>query len=273
MTKPRVGFIGLGSQGAPMARRIVEEGFPLSIWARRPDSVAPFADTAAAIAASPADLAERSDIVCLCVVADSDVEDVLRRDDGVFAGMARGGIVVVHSTIDPDSCARLAAHGAAQGIALIDAPVSGGGIAAAERRLLMMVGGNDQAVAVCRPVFESFANPIVHLGPVGSGQVAKLMNNLVFTAHIAVAAETFALAEGLGVSRAAMNEVLARGSGASFAASVVGASGSVGLAGAAPLLRKDLDTILDLARRRAVHGADVLASLAEAALDGLVPGP
>lgn len=84
----RVGFIGLGSQGGPMARRIVEDGYPLTLWARRPASLEPFADTTAKVAATPADLGASSDVVCLCVVGDADVEDVLLRPDGVLAGMS-----------------------------------------------------------------------------------------------------------------------------------------------------------------------------------------
>ena len=91
----RVGFIGLGSQGAPMARRIVDGGYDLTLWARRAASLEPYADTAAAVAATPAELGAASDLVCLCVVGDDDVRQVLHGDDGVLAGMARGGIVAV----------------------------------------------------------------------------------------------------------------------------------------------------------------------------------
>jgi 3-hydroxyisobutyrate dehydrogenase len=250
-----------------MARRIVDAGFPLALWARRQATLEPFLETAATIAVSPADVGARSDVVAVCVVADADVEQVLLGDEGVIAGMAPGGVLVIHSTIDPDTCRRLAADAAVRGLRLVDAPVSGGGVAAAERRLLVMVGGEDDAVSRCQPVFETFAGAIVHLGPVGSGQIAKLLNNLVFTAQIAVAVDTFAFAERLGLDRAAMTEVLAKGSGASFAASVIGRSGSAaGLRGAATLLRKDVDIVRDVANRRHVAPAEVLSPLAESAL-------
>ena len=102
MTK--VGFIGLGSQGGPMARRIVESGFPLTMWARRPESLEPYADTAASVASTPAEVGAASDVVGICVVGDADVEDVLLRPDGVLAGMPAGGVVAIHSTIHPDTC-------------------------------------------------------------------------------------------------------------------------------------------------------------------------
>jgi 3-hydroxyisobutyrate dehydrogenase len=268
MTKPHVGFIGLGSQGGPMARRIVEDGYPLAIWARRPETVTPFADTAATVVATPADLGAASQIVGICVVADPDVEDVLLRRDGLLAGMAAGGVVAVHSTIHPGTCRRLAEEAGARGVALVDAPVSGGGIAAAERRLLVMAGGAEEAVARCRPVFETFADPILHLGVIGSGQVAKVLNNVVFTAQIAVALDTFAFGDALGVDRGALAEVLAHGSGGSRVADIMAASGfnTAGLQKAVPLLRKDVDIALDLAKVGGAAPPPVLAELAETAL-------
>jgi 3-hydroxyisobutyrate dehydrogenase-like beta-hydroxyacid dehydrogenase len=269
MGKPRVGFIGLGSQGGGMARRIVDDGFRLTIWARRPQTLEPFADSAATVATSPADLGAKSDIVGICVVNDADVDDVLCRDDGVLAGMAPGGVVAIHSTVHPDTCRRLADVAAARDIAIVDAPVSGGGGAATERRLLVMVGGEAEDVERCRPVFETYANPIIHLGPIGSGEVAKALNNLVFTAQLAMAEDTFAFAERLGVERAAMAAVLSSGSGASFGASVLGGGPIANMRGAAPLLRKDVDIAFDVARQRDVERAEKLAMLAESALDAL----
>ena len=102
----RVGFIGLGSQGAPMARRIVDAGHPLAIWARRPETLQPFADTAATVARTPAELAANSELVCLCVVNDADVESVIMRDDGVLAGLAAGGVIAIHATVQQVSIAR-----------------------------------------------------------------------------------------------------------------------------------------------------------------------
>src|SRR5580658_928306 len=104
----RVGWIGLGSQGGPMARRVAEAGFPLSIWARHPAAVEAFADTGATVAGSPAELGVASDIVGICVVADADVEAVLLGDDGLLAGLVPGAVVMIHSTIHPDTCTRLA---------------------------------------------------------------------------------------------------------------------------------------------------------------------
>jgi 3-hydroxyisobutyrate dehydrogenase-like beta-hydroxyacid dehydrogenase len=251
-----------------MARRIVDRGFPLTLWARRRESYEPYARTAAAYADTPTALGAASDVMGICVVADADVEQVLTGPDGVLDGMAPGGIVAVHSTIHPDTCRRLAAVAAAKGISLIDAPVSGGGEAAAEGRLTVMVGGPEEAYAVARPVLETFGNLIVHLGPVGAGQVVKVINNLLMTAHAAIACQAYDLADGLGIDKAALAQVLGQGSGGSAAIGLVARSGygvqrMAPVAG--PLLRKDVDILCDLADR-ADAPVGVLVDLADIAL-------
>ncbi len=269
MSGLRVGFIGLGSQGGGMARRIVEDGYPLTIWARRPETLEPFADTAATPVATPADVGRASDIVGVCVVTDVDVDDVVRGPDGLLAGMAAGGVIAIHSTIHPDTCRRLATAAAEHGVTLIDAPVSGGGQAATERRLLVMVGGPADVVARCRPVFETYGNPVIRMGDVGAGEVAKVLNNLVFTAQVGLALDTYALAADLGVEREAAAAVLAHGSAGSRAAAIMAASSFdiAGVRGAAPLLRKDVAIALDLARRAGAAPTTVLADVAHATLE------
>jgi len=130
---PKVGFIGLGSQGGPMARQIIDAGFRTTLWARRPESLEPFADTAARVADTPKILGADSDIVGICVRADADVVAVVSGPHGVLSGMAPDGVIMVHSTTHPDTCRRLAETAADRGVSLIDAPVSGGGQRAAER--------------------------------------------------------------------------------------------------------------------------------------------
>jgi 3-hydroxyisobutyrate dehydrogenase len=244
---PRVGFIGLGNQGGPMARRIIEAGYPVTLWARRPATLEPFANTAAKTADSPAELAAASDLVCVCVVADADTEEVV---DAVLGGLAAGGVIAVHSTVHPDTCRRLASRAATRGVRLIDAPVSGGGPAAEAGRLLVMTGGDEAAVDFCHPVFASFANPVVYLGPVGSGQVTKLLNNAAFTAHLGIAASLFALGRSLGVDPLRLADVISHGSGNSFALERVASAGATldRIAGhAGLLLRKDVALVNDLA--------------------------
>jgi 3-hydroxyisobutyrate dehydrogenase len=264
----RVGFIGLGSQGGPMARAIVDGGYDMTLWARRPASLEPYADTAAKAVGSPAELGAASDLACVCVVADADVEEVLCGDTGVLAGMAEGGIVAIHSTVHPATCRRLAETAAACGVSVIDAPVSGGAPAVAEKRLLVMAGGDPEVVDRCRPVFETYANPIVHLGDLGSGQVAKLLNNLMFTANVATAKTTLELGEALGVSATSLADVLARGSGNSAALNSIAAmDGSLEVLSqvAGALLQKDVRLVVDIAEKGGASPGAVLEA-ADAAL-------
>jgi 3-hydroxyisobutyrate dehydrogenase len=246
----RVGFIGLGSQGRPMARRIVDGGYETTLWARREASLEPYADTAAKTAGSPAELAAASDLVCLCVVGDDDIRQVLYGETGVLAGLASGAIVAIHSTVHPDTCREVAETAAKQGVSVIDAPVSGGGPAVEQGKLLVMVGGEDDVVERCRPVFATYADPIIHLGPLGSGQVAKILNNLLFSANLGSAISTLELGESLGVPRDRLCEVLNGGSAVSKALGSIAVFGGT-LEGLAPiagaLLQKDVRHAASLA--------------------------
>jgi 3-hydroxyisobutyrate dehydrogenase len=246
----RVGFIGLGSQGGPMARRIVDGGYPLTLWARRPESLEPYADTEAKFAATPAELGAASDLVCLCVVGDDDVRQVLAGDTGVLAGLAEGGIIAIHSTVHPDTCREIAELAAQKGVSVIDAPVSGGAPAVAEGTLMVMVGGQDEVVEKVRPVFATYSDAIVHLGELGSGQVAKILNNLLFSANLGAAMSTLELGDALGIARDRLCEVLHRGSATSKAVGSITMFGG-SLEGLAPiagaLLQKDVRHAASLA--------------------------
>jgi 3-hydroxyisobutyrate dehydrogenase-like beta-hydroxyacid dehydrogenase len=264
----RVGFIGLGSQGGPMARRIIDAGYPVTLWARRPATLEPFAGLPADVAASPAELGKASDLVCVCVVSDADVEEVLTGDHGVLTGLGSGGVVAVHSTIHPHTCQRLADKGAIQGVRLIDAPVSGGGGAAAEGRLLVMAGGEADIVELCRPVFATYGDPVVHLGPLGSGQMTKLLNNLLFTANLGTAASTLSLGQAFGIDPRRLADVISHGSGSSFALERIAAAGGTVdriAAHAAPLLQKDVRLVAEVATAASAPTGAILAA-ADAAL-------
>ncbi len=247
----RVGFIGLGSQGGPMARAIAEGGFPTTLWARRPASLEPYADTAATYADSPAELAAGVDVVCLCVVGDDDVRGLAYGDDGLLAHMSPGSTLVIHSTIHPDTCREVAEKAAVKDISVVDAPVSGGAPAVEAKQLLVMAGGDEADIERCRPVFETYADPIVHLGPLGAGQVTKILNNLLFSANLGSAISLLELGESLGVPRDRMCEVITRGSANSKAVGSIAVFGGTldnlaPIAGA--LLQKDVRLAADLAR-------------------------
>lgn len=259
----RVGFIGLGSQGAPMARRIIEAGHPVTLWARRPETLEPFEGTAASVVETRTELGASCDVLCVCVVDTAGIDEVLSGPEGALATLAPGSVLVIHSTVDPATCIRLQTENPS--IQVLDAPVSGGGAKAAVGELVVMVGGPSEAYERCRPVFESYADPLVHVGELGRGQAAKLLNNVVFTAQLALAEETFELARQGGLDPSAVATILAASSGRSYAAELVGAG--LGLDAiaptAGPLLAKDvaiLAATLDLA------GSTLLAT-ADAALD------
>jgi 3-hydroxyisobutyrate dehydrogenase-like beta-hydroxyacid dehydrogenase len=207
------GFIGLGSQGGPMAQCMIDAGFPTMLWARRPESLAPFANTPAKTAATLAELGAACEHIGICVVDDA---SVIATCEALLPAMRPGSRVVIHSTILPETCISLAARFAERGIALIDAPVSGGGQGATARTLTVMVGGEAEAVAAARPVFESFAGLIIHLGPVGAGQNAKLVNNTLMAANMALADAALRVGGALNIDRAALIELIKVSTGRSF---------------------------------------------------------
>jgi 3-hydroxyisobutyrate dehydrogenase-like beta-hydroxyacid dehydrogenase len=207
------GFIGLGSQGAPMARRMIAAGYPVTLWARRPETLEPFAGSGARFASGLAELAAAVEHVGICVVDDAGVQQVC---DQLIPAMRPGGRIAIHSTIHPDTCKALAKQAAERGLWLIDAPVSGGQPAAEAGTLTVMVGGEAEAVAQARPVFEAFGSLIVHLGEVGAGQNAKLVNNALMAANMAVAHHALTASAALGIDRAALVELVKASSGRSY---------------------------------------------------------
>jgi 3-hydroxyisobutyrate dehydrogenase len=208
-----VGFIGLGSQGGPMARRIVDSGYPLLLWARRAETLVPFENTAARAVASIAELGAGAEHVGVCVLDDAGTRQVCGE---LIPGMRPGSRIAIHSTVHPATVIELAAQAAARQISLLDAPVSGGGPAAAARTLTVMVGGAEQALALARPVFETFGGLIVRVGDLGAGQMAKLVNNALMAAHVAMAHYGLSAAAALGLDRAALSEIVKASSGRSY---------------------------------------------------------
>ena len=213
MALQRIGFIGLGSQGGPMAERIVAAGHSLTVWARRAEALEPFIATGAKAAASVAQLGAQCDLVGICVVDDAGVAAICRQ---LIPAMRPGSLIAIHSTILPESAVALAAQCAERGIALIDAPVSGGAPAAAAGALTVMCGGSAAAFAAAKPVFECFGKLIVRLGDGGAGQRAKLVNNALMAANMGLAHAALGAAAALGIEREALVELIKQSSGRSF---------------------------------------------------------
>jgi 3-hydroxyisobutyrate dehydrogenase-like beta-hydroxyacid dehydrogenase len=200
-----VGFVGLGNIGAPMAAHLVDWPGGLVVCDVRAEACEPFVARGARAVASPAEVAAEAGVISVMVRDDAQVEDVL---DGVLAAGRAGVVVAVHSTIAAGTAERLAERAASAGVAVVDAPVSGGPVGAAEGSLAVMVGGDDDAVERCREPFGRWAGLVAHLGPVGSGTRTKLARNLVTFVSYAAVGEAFRLAEQAGVDLAVLGEVV-----------------------------------------------------------------
>jgi 3-hydroxyisobutyrate dehydrogenase-like beta-hydroxyacid dehydrogenase len=237
----KVGFIGLGSQGGPMAKRIATAGYPLTVWARRPEALAPFVALGATAAQSVEALGADCDLVAICVVDDAGVTAIC---DQLIPAMRPGSLLVVHSTILPESCERLARRCAERGIEFLDAPVSGGAPAVAAGTLTVMCGGDAQAFGRTIPVFETYAGTVVYLGPAGSGQRAKIVNNALMAGNMGLAHAALTAGEALGIERKALGDLIKASSGRSFGAEVYARlPNPQAFAHGAPLLVKDVNLL------------------------------
>jgi 3-hydroxyisobutyrate dehydrogenase-like beta-hydroxyacid dehydrogenase len=266
--KLAVGFVGLGDQGSPIARRIVDAGFPLHIWARREASLAPFADTPAVVADSAAALAAVVDVLGICVVDDDDVRDVLI-EQGVLAGLRQGSVVAIHSTLLPQTVIALGAEATKRGVLLLDAPVSGGSRGAQAGTMTVMVGGDAVPLEIARPVFETFSTKIAHLGPLGSGQAMKLLNNNLAYANLVMGINAMELAAQLDMDRAVVAEVIRESSGNSTGFSILTNPETFRkITGASSNLGKDVHHLAEVARNNGCGDAP-LVHIAQSATERL----
>jgi 3-hydroxyisobutyrate dehydrogenase-like beta-hydroxyacid dehydrogenase len=217
---------------------MIDAGYETFLWARREASLEPFRNTAAIIARSIDELARNTDHIGLCVVNDSDVQEMAGH---LLPGMRAGAILAIHSTVHPDTCRAVAAQAAERGVHVLDAPVSGGSPAAEAGQLTVMAGGDPDILARARAVLETFSSMIVHLGDVGSGQYVKLINNSLFVANLGLSDAALRAAEALGINRANFVDLLKASSGRSFAFDVRARMDSpAGFRHGGALLRKDI---------------------------------
>jgi 3-hydroxyisobutyrate dehydrogenase len=212
----KIGFIGLGRIGKPMAVNIVEAGFDLSVYDLRPEPVTELAKLGAKAAHSLKEMAEGADVIELAVVDDAQVEEALVGGDALIDGANSGTIVVIHSTVHPDTVKRVAKIAAAKGVHVIDAPISGGETGARERSLCYMVGGEQTLVERCREVFSTSASEIFHMGVLGSGAAAKMIVQVVTCINMLAAHEAELLAGRSGLSFAMLQKVMRLSSAQSF---------------------------------------------------------
>ncbi|MFP5417307.1 MAG: NAD(P)-dependent oxidoreductase [Actinomycetes bacterium] len=209
----RVGVLGPGIMGGPMAQNMARAGIPVSVWARRPDAAAAVAGNGVAAVGTPRDVAASSDVVLVMLPDLPQLEALLEGPDGLWAGVTSELVLVVASTVSPAGVRSFAERAkAASGgrVRVVDAPVSGGEVKAVDGTLSIMVGGADADVARAWPVLSACGTP-THLGPLGAGQVAKACNQLIVAAEVAALAEASLLARDAGIDLATLFDVLSRG--------------------------------------------------------------
>jgi 3-hydroxyisobutyrate dehydrogenase-like beta-hydroxyacid dehydrogenase len=260
----RVGFAGLGRMGTPMARRVLEAGFPLTVWNRSPERLEALTSLGARAADTPRALAEGAEIV-ITMVADADaLRAVLHGDDGMLAGVGPGSIVIDTSTIGPAAAIELSEAVTRHGAQWIDAPVSGSTVLAENGQLTLMIGGERAAIDRAEPVLETLSQKRFHLGDAGAGAAMKLAVNSVVAVLNEAVAEGLVLAERAGISPEDAYDVLA---GGAVAAPLVAYKRDAFLrpdetpvAFTVDLMRKDLRLALELADRLGLDLAAVRAA-------------
>lgn len=208
---PPIGFIGLGLMGRPMAGRLVQAGYPVSVFNRSRAAMDALAREGATIAGSPADAGRHARVVITMLPDAPDVEGVLDGEAGVLAAAAPGTLIVDMSTIAPGAAKRLHERAAARGLRMLDAPVSGGDTGAKAGTLSIMVGGEAADFDAAGPIFEVLGKTITHCGPAGAGQLVKACNQLVAALVLEAISEAILFAERSGVDPEVMMRVLQGG--------------------------------------------------------------
>jgi 3-hydroxyisobutyrate dehydrogenase len=212
MTRQHLGFIGLGLMGTAMSLRLLDRGWPLTVWNLEPERVPVVVDAGAVAAPSPAAVAEASDIVLMCVLHTKAVEDCVFGENGVAEANVAGKILIDHSTADPSRTRELAVRlQREKGMAWIDAPVSGGPVAARDGTMTVMAGGAAVDIEAVQAVMADLSANFTHMGPNGAGQMAKVINQAIVGTNYVVMAEALALAEASGIDAARLPQCLAGG--------------------------------------------------------------
>lgn len=207
----KVGFIGLGAMGRPMALNLMQAGYAMAVWARRAQSAQPLLDAGATRCASPAELAAQSDVMFTMVTAGADVEAVALGDGGVIHGAKPGTVLIDCSTIAPQTTRRVSAALGAAGVDMLDAPVSGGEQGAIAGTLSIMVGGKAEVFERMRPVLSCVGKTLVYIGESGAGEVAKAANQLALVVSIQGIAEAMVFARANGVDFRPIRAALMKG--------------------------------------------------------------
>ena len=263
----KLGFIGLGMMGRPMALNLMKHGHQMGVYARRPQSVEPLVAAGAVSYKTPAELAAACEAVFTVVTNSSDVEQVVLGENGIIHGARAGSMVVDMETISPTVARNIAQALAAKGIEMLDAPVSGGPMGAEQATLSVMVGGKPAAFERAKPLLQCLGKTIVHMGDHGAGQITKACNQLALLVTAQGTAEALSLAARYGVDPAKVREVMLGGIAASrvldlFGKRMVERDFAAGIE--ARLYYKDLHIVLDL-----VHELGLAAPAAALAMQSV----
>lgn len=215
MASGKIGFLGLGSMGGSMARRLVASGYAVTGYDVDPARAARAAADGVGLAASPAEVAAASDIVLSSLTDPAAVRRAYLGQDGAVSRVRAGMLLVDLSTIDPETWREVAAAAGARGAHCLDAPVSGGPAEAGSGGLVCLVGGEAEVLERCRPVLSALAKEIHHIGPLGSGHVVKLVNNVMSMCNVVVAAEAMVLGVKAGIDPQRLFDILATSGGRS----------------------------------------------------------
>ncbi len=211
-----IGFIGSGQMGKRMARHILDAGFPLVVHDLNRESAGPLVEKGAVWKDTPKDVAGASEVVITCLPGPPEVEAVVYGKDGLLSGWKTGNIYVDMSTNSPGTIRRIAADAARKGVAMLDAPVSGGTPGAEAGTLTIMVGGEAATMEKVRKVLESMGKNIFHVGEVGCGNTAKVINNMMSATCNAITAECFVLGVKAGMDPKVLREVITKSSGNNY---------------------------------------------------------
>ncbi len=259
----RIGLIGLGIMGVPMTANLIRAGFAHTVWNRSRPGIDACVELGASEAASPQAVAESCDVLITIVTDSADVESVLvSRADAAIHGLRPGSVVIDMSTISPAVTRDLAARLSEHGVAMLDAPVSGGDSGARAGTLSIMVGGEADVLERCRPVLEAMGSTITHCGPTGAGQTVKLCNQVAIAGALLGVCEALSLADKSGVDPQRMLTAISAGAAGSWQLSNLGPK--IAERDYAPgfmvrLMQKDLRLALEA-------GADVLQPLPNTSL-------
>ena len=211
MELSRIGFIGMGLMGVPMSCRLLEAGYPVTVWNRDATKTSSPADKGALVASSIAELCQQSDLIMLCVSDAKAVAEIVLSESGILANISAGQVIVDFSSIDPETTRDLAAKVATKGCTWLDTPVSGGVAGAEQGSLAIMAGGDAEVLDSLRPVLQCLSQRVTRMGDVGAGQVTKICNQMIVSCNVLVMAEVMALAEKSGVDSGQIPQALQGG--------------------------------------------------------------